>query len=81
MTRGCCSIKLPGCTLCMTRNNPQGPILPLISEIDRLFHIRRRETRANTTMYRGNEPVDNQQDQNTSGIARAMQDLELFVIT
>ncbi|KAL4387704.1 hypothetical protein GQ457_09G015780 [Hibiscus cannabinus] len=24
----------------MTRNNPQGPILPLVSEIDRLFHQR-----------------------------------------
>ncbi|KAL4346277.1 hypothetical protein GQ457_17G010400 [Hibiscus cannabinus] len=47
----------PGCTLCMTRHNPQGPIFPLVSEIDRLFHQRRREHRANTTMHQGDEPV------------------------
>ncbi|KAK8624396.1 hypothetical protein V6N13_065741 [Hibiscus sabdariffa] len=56
----------------MTRDNLQGPILPLVSEIDRLFHQRRRETRANMTMYRGNEPVDNQQDQNAGGNAGAI---------
>ncbi|KAK8694621.1 hypothetical protein V6N13_072168 [Hibiscus sabdariffa] len=42
----------------MTRHNPQGPILPLVSEIDRLFHQRRREHRANTTMHQRDEPVD-----------------------
>ncbi|KAK8578665.1 hypothetical protein V6N12_069011 [Hibiscus sabdariffa] len=56
----------------MIRNNPQGPILPLISEINRLYHQRRRETRANRTMYRGNEPIDNQQDQNAGGNAGAI---------
>ncbi|KAL4341392.1 hypothetical protein GQ457_08G019850 [Hibiscus cannabinus] len=58
----------------MTRNNPQGPILPLGSEIDRLFHQRRREHRANTTMHRGDEPIDGQQHQpdgdNAGALAR-----------
>ncbi|KAL4279254.1 hypothetical protein GQ457_03G019280 [Hibiscus cannabinus] len=58
----------------MTRNNPQGPILPLVSEIDRLFHQRRREYRANTTMHQGDEPVDGQQHQpdgrNAGALAR-----------
>ncbi|KAL4279033.1 hypothetical protein GQ457_03G015030 [Hibiscus cannabinus] len=47
----------------MTRNNPQGPILPLVSDIDRLFRQRRRQHRATATMYRGNEPDDGQQPQ------------------
>ncbi|KAL4339367.1 hypothetical protein GQ457_08G025210 [Hibiscus cannabinus] len=51
----------------MTRNNPQGPILPLVSEIDRLFNQRRREHRANTTMHQGDEPVDGQQHQPVGG--------------
>ncbi|KAL4282171.1 hypothetical protein GQ457_03G018410 [Hibiscus cannabinus] len=42
----------------MTRNNPQGPILPLVSDIDRLFRQRRRQHRATATMYRGDEHVD-----------------------
>ncbi|KAL4366455.1 hypothetical protein GQ457_05G021720 [Hibiscus cannabinus] len=61
-----------GCTLCMTMNNPQGPILPLVSEIDRLFHQKRREHRANTTMYQGYEPVDGQQHQPDGGNAGAL---------
>ncbi|KAL4386655.1 hypothetical protein GQ457_09G019260 [Hibiscus cannabinus] len=61
-----------GCTLRMTRNNPQGPILPLVSEIDRLFHQRRREYRANTTMHQGDEPVDGQQHQPDGGNAGAL---------
>ncbi|KAL4376089.1 hypothetical protein GQ457_02G027930 [Hibiscus cannabinus] len=60
------------CTLCMTRNNPEGPILPLVSEIDRLFHQRRREHRANTTMHQGDEPVDGQQHQPVGGNAGAL---------
>ncbi|KAL4269676.1 hypothetical protein GQ457_HM001300 [Hibiscus cannabinus] len=54
------------------QNNPQGPILPLVSEIDRLFHQRRREHRANTTMHRGDEPVDGQQHQPDGGNAGAL---------
>ncbi|KAL4311762.1 hypothetical protein GQ457_01G020930 [Hibiscus cannabinus] len=53
-------------------NNPQGPILPLVSEIDPLFHQRRREHRANTTMHQGDEPVDGQQHQLVGGNARAL---------
>ncbi|KAK8574662.1 hypothetical protein V6N12_062351 [Hibiscus sabdariffa] len=53
----------------MTRDNPQRPILPLVSEIDRLFHQRRREYRANTTMHQGDEPVDGQQHQPVGGNA------------
>ncbi|KAK8625777.1 hypothetical protein V6N13_056937 [Hibiscus sabdariffa] len=56
----------------MTRHNPQGPILPLVSEIDRLFHQRRREHRANTTMDQGNEPVDGQHHQPVGGNAGAL---------
>ncbi|KAK8613604.1 hypothetical protein V6N13_101362 [Hibiscus sabdariffa] len=56
----------------MTRNNPQGPLLPLVSEIDRLFHQRKREHRANSTMYRGDEPVDGQNDQPAGGNAGAL---------
>ncbi|KAK8972997.1 hypothetical protein V6N11_028586 [Hibiscus sabdariffa] len=56
----------------MTRNNPQGPILPLVSKIDRLFHQRRREHRANTTMHQGDEPVDGQHDQPTGGNSGAL---------
>ncbi|KAK9011682.1 hypothetical protein V6N11_044527 [Hibiscus sabdariffa] len=56
----------------MTRHNPQGPILPLLSEIDRLFHQRRREHRANTTMNQGNEPVDGPHDQPVGGNAGAL---------
>ncbi|KAK8676281.1 hypothetical protein V6N13_034332 [Hibiscus sabdariffa] len=51
------------------RHNPQGPILPLVSEIDRLFHQRKREYRANTTMHQGDEPVDGQQHQPVGGNA------------
>ncbi|KAL4360823.1 hypothetical protein GQ457_04G019820 [Hibiscus cannabinus] len=62
------------CTLCMTRNNPQGPISPLVSDIDRLFRQRRRQHRAIATMYRGNEPDDGQQPQpdgeNVGAVAR-----------
>ncbi|KAL4383071.1 hypothetical protein GQ457_15G019570 [Hibiscus cannabinus] len=56
----------------MTRNNPQGPISPLVSEIDRLFHQRRREHRANKTMHQGDEPVDGQHDHPVGGNARAL---------
>ncbi|KAK8684263.1 hypothetical protein V6N13_040293 [Hibiscus sabdariffa] len=56
----------------MTRHNPQGPILPLVSEIDRLFHQRRREHRANTTMHQGDEPVDGQHHQPVGGNAGAL---------
>ncbi|KAK8584422.1 hypothetical protein V6N12_068666 [Hibiscus sabdariffa] len=56
----------------MTRNNPQGPLLPLVSEIDRLFHQRKREHRADSTMYRGDEPVDGQNDQPAGGNAGAL---------
>ncbi|KAL4386489.1 hypothetical protein GQ457_09G021370 [Hibiscus cannabinus] len=58
----------------MTRNNPQGPILPLVSDIDRLFRQRRRQHRATATMYRGDEPDDGQQPQpdgeNAGAVAR-----------
>ncbi|KAL4339769.1 hypothetical protein GQ457_08G032910 [Hibiscus cannabinus] len=58
----------------MTRNNPQGSILPLVSDIDRLFRQRRRQHRATATMYRGNEPDDGQQPQpdgeNAGAVAR-----------
>ncbi|KAK8595271.1 hypothetical protein V6N13_123151 [Hibiscus sabdariffa] len=56
----------------MTRDKPQGPLYPLVSEIDRLFHQRRREHRANTTMNRGNEPIDGQHDQPVGGNAGAL---------
>ncbi|KAK8574933.1 hypothetical protein V6N12_062610 [Hibiscus sabdariffa] len=56
----------------MTRNNLQGPILPLVSDIDRLFHQRMRENRATTAMYHGNEQVDDQQDQNAPAIPAAV---------
>ncbi|KAK8705123.1 hypothetical protein V6N13_048731 [Hibiscus sabdariffa] len=54
----------------MTRNNQQGPILPLVSEIERLFHQRKRENEAQRAMYRGNEPVDGEQNQNARAVAR-----------
>ncbi|KAL4309286.1 hypothetical protein GQ457_01G023360 [Hibiscus cannabinus] len=57
----------------MTRNNPQGPILPLNSDIDRLFRRRRREHRATATMYGGDEPVDGQQPQPDGENAGAIQ--------
>ncbi|KAK9008902.1 hypothetical protein V6N11_080379 [Hibiscus sabdariffa] len=56
----------------MTRHNPQGPILPLVSEIDQLFHQRRREHRANTTIHQGDEPVDGQHHQPVGGKAGAL---------
>ncbi|KAL4379302.1 hypothetical protein GQ457_02G022870 [Hibiscus cannabinus] len=56
----------------MTRNNPQGPILPLVFEIDRFFHQRRREHRTTATMYRDDEPADGQQNQPDGGNAGAV---------
>ncbi|KAL4281391.1 hypothetical protein GQ457_03G018090 [Hibiscus cannabinus] len=52
----------------MTRDNPQGPILPLVSEIERLFHQRKWENRTNRDMYRGNDPIDDEQNQNAPAI-------------
>ncbi|KAK8540179.1 hypothetical protein V6N12_046470 [Hibiscus sabdariffa] len=60
------------CTLCMTRDNPQGPILPLVSEIERLFHQRKQENRTHRAMYQGNEPVNDEQHQNVAGNAGAI---------
>ncbi|KAK8562060.1 hypothetical protein V6N12_049113 [Hibiscus sabdariffa] len=48
----------------MTRDNPQGPVLPLVSKIEILFHQRNQENRTNRDMYRGNDPVDDEQNQN-----------------
>ncbi|KAL4362893.1 hypothetical protein GQ457_04G021590 [Hibiscus cannabinus] len=56
----------------MTRDNSQGPILPLVSETERLFNQRRRENQTNRLMYRGNEPGDGEQNQNAPAIPGAV---------
>ncbi|KAK9024870.1 hypothetical protein V6N11_064776 [Hibiscus sabdariffa] len=50
----------------MPRDNSQEPLLPFVSEIERLFHQRRRRNKANSTMYRVNEPVRGEQNQNAA---------------
>ncbi|KAK9045937.1 hypothetical protein V6N11_051840 [Hibiscus sabdariffa] len=60
-----------GCTLCMTRDKPKGPLLPLVSEIERLFHQRKRENKAQRAMHRGDEPVDGEENRNTAAIGRS----------
>ncbi|KAL4281546.1 hypothetical protein GQ457_03G000140 [Hibiscus cannabinus] len=47
----------------MTRGNSQEPIYPLVSEIERLFHQRRRENKTQRAMNRGNQHADGQNDQ------------------
>ncbi|KAL4291798.1 hypothetical protein GQ457_14G017380 [Hibiscus cannabinus] len=55
----------------MTRDNLQRPILPLVLEIERLFHQRKWKNRTNRDMYRGNNLVDDEQNQNAPAIPAA----------
>ncbi|KAK9020277.1 hypothetical protein V6N11_054767 [Hibiscus sabdariffa] len=50
----------------MPKDNSQEPLLPFVSEIERLFHQRRQRNKANRTMYRANEPVGGEQIQNVA---------------
>ncbi|KAL4383514.1 hypothetical protein GQ457_15G016420 [Hibiscus cannabinus] len=56
----------------MTQDKPQGPLYPLVSEIERLFHQRRRENKTQRAMHQGNEPDDGQHDQPVGGNAGAL---------
>ncbi|KAL4376151.1 hypothetical protein GQ457_02G027140 [Hibiscus cannabinus] len=51
----------------MTINNSQGSLLPLVSEIERLFHQQMRDNIEDTTMYRENVQVYDQQHENAAG--------------
>ncbi|KAL4291207.1 hypothetical protein GQ457_14G000160 [Hibiscus cannabinus] len=56
----------------MTRGNSQEPLYPLVSEIERLFHQRRRENKTQRTMNRGNQLADGQNDQPVDGNVGAL---------
>ncbi|KAK9043542.1 hypothetical protein V6N11_071878 [Hibiscus sabdariffa] len=56
----------------MTRGNSQEPLYPLVSEIERLFHQRRRENQTQRAMNRGNQHADGQNDQPVDGNAGAL---------
>ncbi|KAL4355276.1 hypothetical protein GQ457_06G011480 [Hibiscus cannabinus] len=58
------------CTLCMTRDKPRGPLLPLVLEIERLFHQRRSEKKTQRATHRGEEPVDGEENRNAAALAR-----------
>ncbi|KAK8702407.1 hypothetical protein V6N13_020762 [Hibiscus sabdariffa] len=50
----------------MPRDNSQETLLPFVSEIERLFHQKRRRNKANRTIYSANEPVGGEQNQNAA---------------
>ncbi|KAK8697859.1 hypothetical protein V6N13_113994 [Hibiscus sabdariffa] len=50
-------------TLCIPRGNSQEPLYSIVSEIERLFHQRRRENRLQRARNRGNQNADGQNDQ------------------
>ncbi|KAK8996549.1 hypothetical protein V6N11_081820 [Hibiscus sabdariffa] len=57
----------------MPRGNSQEPLYSIVSEIERLFHQRRRENRLQRAMNRGNQNADGQNDQPVDGNAGAFE--------
>ncbi|KAK8521572.1 hypothetical protein V6N12_031466 [Hibiscus sabdariffa] len=57
----------------MPRGNSQEPLYSIVSEIERLFHQRRRENQLQRAMNRGNQNADGQNEQPVDGNAGAFE--------